>query len=30
MSNLDAVFVDIDDFYQIFLPTWTLLIKSGL
>ncbi|PCS22751.1 hypothetical protein BTN49_1715 [Candidatus Enterovibrio escicola] len=22
MNNLDAVFVDVDDFCQIFLPAW--------
>ncbi|PCS22218.1 hypothetical protein BTN49_2172 [Candidatus Enterovibrio escicola] len=22
MNNLDAIFVDIDDFFQTFLPAW--------
>ncbi|MDP2574412.1 MULTISPECIES: hypothetical protein [Vibrio] len=30
MNNLDTVFVDVDDFYQTFLPAWQkLLISSG-
>nr|WP_263363734.1 hypothetical protein [Candidatus Enterovibrio escacola] len=24
MNNLDAVFVDVDDFYQTFLPAWEI------
>ncbi|PCS21660.1 hypothetical protein BTN49_2672 [Candidatus Enterovibrio escicola] len=31
MNNLDAVFVDIDDSYQTFLPAWKKhLIFSGM
>ncbi|PCS23554.1 Mobile element protein [Candidatus Enterovibrio escicola] len=31
MNNLDAVCVNVDDFCQIFLPTWEkYLISSGI
>ncbi|PCS23926.1 hypothetical protein BTN49_0899 [Candidatus Enterovibrio escicola] len=31
MNNLDAVFVDVDDFCQTFLPPWAkYLIPSGV
>ncbi|PCS22368.1 Mobile element protein [Candidatus Enterovibrio escicola] len=31
MNNLNAVFVDVDDFYQTFLPAWKKhLISSGI
>nr|WP_150142518.1 hypothetical protein [Candidatus Enterovibrio escacola] len=31
MNNLDAIFVDVDDFCQTFLPAWKkYLISSGI
>ncbi|PCS22657.1 hypothetical protein BTN49_1609 [Candidatus Enterovibrio escicola] len=31
MNNLDAVFLDIEDFFQTFLPAWEdYLISSGV
>ncbi|PCS24077.1 hypothetical protein BTN49_0270 [Candidatus Enterovibrio escicola] len=31
MNNLDAVFVDVDDFWQTFFPAWEkYLISSGI
>ncbi|PCS23177.1 Mobile element protein [Candidatus Enterovibrio escicola] len=31
MNNLETVFVDVDDFYQTFFPTWKKhLISSGI
>ncbi len=31
MNNLDAIFVDVDYFYLIFLPAWEKhLIPSGI
>ncbi|WP_394349114.1 hypothetical protein [Candidatus Enterovibrio escicola] len=31
INNLDAVFVDVDDFCQTFLPAWEgYLISSGI
>nr|WP_263363719.1 hypothetical protein [Candidatus Enterovibrio escacola] len=31
MNNLDAVLVDVNDFYQTFLPAWKKhLIASGI
>nr|WP_263363644.1 hypothetical protein [Candidatus Enterovibrio escacola] len=31
MDNLDVIFVDVDDFYQTFLPAWEKhLISSGV
>ncbi|WP_190320041.1 hypothetical protein [Candidatus Enterovibrio escicola] len=30
MNNLDAIFVDVDDFCQTFLPAWKKYLISSL